>query len=128
MSSILTRRDAIAAFASTAAVTLLTGCSEKSSSAPPPIAANTNAEADALKLLGDIAEDFAHAYPELATSLGVDTGSRAALRSQFSDRSAEGQQRIAAMVRKNLKRAKAIDTSSLTHATRTSVEVVRSAY
>ena len=66
--------------------------------------------------------------PESATSLGVDTGARAALRSQLADRSAEGQQKIAAQVRQDLEKAKAFDVSRLSHATRTSIEVVRSAY
>ena len=44
------------------------------------------------------------------------------------DRSAEGQQRIASQLRRDLERANAFDASGLPHATRTSVEVVRSAY
>ena len=85
-------------------------------------------DADALKLLDDIAENLLRLQPESATSLGVDTGPRAALRSQLVDRSKEGQQRIAKQVRVDLDRATAFDTRGLSHATRTSVEVVRSAY
>jgi len=85
-------------------------------------------DADALKLLDDIAENLLRLQPESATSLGVDTGPRAALRSQLVDRSKEGQQRIAKQVRVDLDRATAFDTGGLSHATRTSVEVVRSAY
>ena len=81
-----------------------------------------------MAMLDQIGENYLRFAPESATSLGVDTGARAALRSQLADRSAEGQQKIASQVRQDLDRAKAIDTSSLTHATRTSVEVVRSAY
>ena len=81
-----------------------------------------------MAMLDQIGENYLRFAPESATSLGVDTGTRAALRSQLADRSAEGQQKIASQVRQDLDRAKAIDTSSLTHATRTSVEVVRSAY
>src|SRR5688572_335512 len=122
----LNRREAIAALASTVAVPLLHGCSETPSSTAPAPAAN--AEADAMAMLDQIGENYLRFAPESATSLGVDTGARAALRSQLADRSAEGQQKIASQVRQDLDRAKAIDTSSLTHATRTSVEVVRSAY
>ena len=50
------------------------------------------------------------------------------MRSQLADRSAAGQQKIASQVRQDLERAKAFDTAALDHATRTSVEVVRSAY
>jgi uncharacterized protein (DUF885 family) len=87
-----------------------------------------DADADALKLLNEIAENLLRLQPESATSLGIDTGARAALRSQLADRSAPGQQRLAGQVRMDLDRAKAFDTNNLSHAMRTSVEVVRSAY
>src|SRR5262245_8425096 len=125
MSSLINRREAIAALASTAALPLLPGCSGEPSSAAPPAA---NAEADALALLERVGENLLRLAPEGATSLGIDTGTRAALRSQLADRSAQGQQHVAAQVREDLERAKTLDTSKLTHAMRTSVEVVRSAY
>ena len=79
-------------------------------------------------MLDQIAENYLRFAPELATSLGVDTGDRAGLRSQLADRSLAGQQAIANQVRQDLERAKAFDISALDHGTRTSVEVVRSAY
>jgi uncharacterized protein (DUF885 family) len=65
---------------------------------------------------------------ESATSLGIDTGVRAALRSQLTDRSEAGKQRIANQVRADLARVNAFDTTGLSHNTRTSFEVVKSAY
>src|SRR3954469_7871417 len=118
-----TRREAIAALASTAALPLMAGCARQGGATPP--ASN---DADALKLLDEIAENLLRLQPEGATSLGIDTGTRAALRSQLADRSAAGQQRLATQVRTDLDRVKAIDTSALSFAMRTSVEVVRSAY
>ncbi len=91
-------------------------------------AALTNTEADARALLDDIGNSLLRLVPETATSLGIDTGTRAELRSQLMDRSAEGQQRIASQLRRDLERANALDASGLPHATRTSMEVVRSAY
>ena len=85
-------------------------------------------EAAAGALLDQIGETYLRFAPESATSLGVDTGARAALRSQLGDRSAEGQQRIANQVREDLERVKTFDSSGLPHATRTSIDVVRSAY
>ena len=127
MSPLLNRREAIAALASTAALPLLQGCSDTPATPPStPPAATT--DADALKLLDEIGENYLRFAPESATSLGIDTGARAALRSQLADRSADGQKKIADQVRKDLDRAKALDVSGLDHATRTSVEVVRSAY
>ncbi len=121
--SLLTRRDIIAALASTAALPLMSACGRAPTALAPGIS-----NANAIKLLDEIAENLLRLLPESATSLGVDTGARASLRSQLADRSAEGQQRIANQLRADLDRAKAFDTSGLAHATRTSVEVVRSAY
>jgi len=126
MSPIMNRREALAALASTATLPLLHGCGNQS--APATTATSADPAADAATLLDEIGENYLRFAPESATSLGVDTGARAALRSQLTDRSAEGQQKIADQVRQDLERAKAFDTSGLDHATRTSVEVVRSAY
>ena len=120
----MNRREALAAIATTAALPLLHGCNAQPASAP--IAKNP--DADALALLDQIGENYLRFAPEGATTLGIDTGARAALRSQLADRSADGQKKIAGIVRQDLERAKAFDTSGLGHATRTSVEVVRSAY
>src|SRR5688572_2653853 len=125
MSPLLNRREALAALASTATLPLLQGCGDGSA---PPAASTAESEADAAALLDQIGESYVRFAPESATSLGIDTGARAALRSQLADRSAEGQQRIASQVREDIERVKAINTSALTHATRTTVEVVRSAY
>jgi len=122
----MNRREAIAALASTATLPLLQGCGESPS--PASTADPRNTEADAIALLDQIAESYVRFAPEGATSLGVDTGARAALRSQLADRSAAGQQKIAAQVRQDLERVKAFDVSGLSYPTRTSIEVVRSAY
>lgn len=127
MSPLLNRREALAALASTAALPLLSGCNSDTPSAAPA-AAKPNTQADALELLDEIGENYLRFAPESATTLGVDTGPRAALRSRLTDRSEAGKQQIASQVRQDLERAKAFDTSALDHATRTSVEVVRSAY
>lgn len=124
MSPRMNRREALTALASTAALPLLPGCGTES---PAPVPAKPT-DQDALALLDQIGESYLRFAPESATSLGIDTGARAALRSQLTDRSAEGQQKIAAQVRRDLERAKAFDTSGLSHAMRTSIEVVRSAY
>ena len=122
----MNRRAALTALASTAALPLLHGCGNQSAPSTPATTAATGA--NAMQLLDEIGENYLRFAPESATSLGVDTGARAALRSQLADRSAEGQKTIAAQVRRDLERAKALDASALDHATRTSVEVVRSAY
>jgi uncharacterized protein (DUF885 family) len=120
---LLSRREAIAAVASTAALPLLSACARDRAPTPPA----TN-DADALALLDAVADNLLRLLPESATSLGIDTGARAALRSQLADRSAEGQQRVAQQIRADLERVNAFNTTGLSHAARTSFEVVRSAY
>jgi uncharacterized protein (DUF885 family) len=113
----------LAALVSAAALPLLSACGR--SGEPMPTRSN---EASALTLLDELAENLIRLSPERATSLGIDTGARAALRSVLADRSAEGQRRLANQLRVDLDRIKAFDTNGLSHATRTTVEVVRSAY
>jgi uncharacterized protein (DUF885 family) len=119
-----TRRDAVAALASAAALPLMSGCAHGRAPAP----AKGTSEADAHALLDRVGDNLLRLSPETATSLGIDTGERAALRSHLADRSVGGQQRLAEQVRADLGKINAINTASLSHATRTSVEVVRSAY
>jgi uncharacterized protein (DUF885 family) len=119
----MSRREAIAALASTAALPLTSGCRSE-----PAVAPAATIEADARALLDELAENLLRLVPETATSLGIDSGARAPLRAQLTDRSAQGQQRIASQLEEDLGRANACDTSGLSHGMRVSVEVVRSAY
>lgn len=118
----LSRRDALAGLAASTALSF-SGASKAFAQA-----ADSAAEAQAKALLDSIAENLLWQSPESATSLGIDKGERAALRSRLNDRSGIGQQRLAQIIRADLARANAIDVSGLSHSTRTSVEVVRSAY
>ena len=120
--SSLTRREVLAGLAATTALPLL--ASEPAFAQ----AANPASEAEASALLDSIAENILKLYPEQATTLGIDKGARAALKSELADRSGIGQQRLAQTIRADLARANAIDVSQLSHSTRTSVEVVRSSY
>jgi len=122
---LFSRREAIAALASTAALPLMSACGRDRPAAA--LAPGTN-EGEALALLDGVADNLLRLVPESATSLGIDTGARAALRSQLGDRSADGQQRIATLLRADLERINAVNTSGLSPAVRTSFEVVRSAY
>lgn len=88
-----------------------------------PLAKLTGAD-----LLDDIAYNLLAHEPERATSLGVDIGRYAPLRSQMEDQSMAGQNAYAATLRADLARVRAADTSTLDPATRTSFEVVESAY
>ena len=117
------RRQAIGVLSAGVATVALPGCTSVVPAGPLPMS-----DAQAGALLDSIGENLLALSPEGATSLGLDTGARAHLRSRLADRSQAGQDRIAAVLRSDLARAQAVDTTGLTHATRTSVEVVRSAY
>ena len=119
----LTRREAFTALGATSALAALPGCTTTLAKAAGPAT-----EAEASALLDSIAENLLWLSPESATSLGIDTGVRAALRSRLADRSQAGHDKLEATLRADLARAEAIDVSAVSHATRTSVEVVRSAY
>ena len=119
----MNRRDVIATLLSAATFPLMSACAHHDAANSTP-----SGDADTLALLNDVGENLTRLFPEVATQLGVDTGPRAALRSQLMDRSAAGRQHIADVVRADLARVNAIDVAKLSHATRTSVEVVRSAY
>src|SRR3989337_1753319 len=123
------RREVIRALASAAALPLVSACGRY------PVPAKTTAitpatpnEASALALLDEIAENLIRLMPEGATSLGIDTEARAALRSLLTDRSAEGQRRIAHQLRGDLARVTAFAARGLSRATPPSFEGVRSAY
>lgn len=113
----VTRRQALAGLGSTSALAL-SGC------ATIPRGSSLNAAA----LLDDVAWNLIEHMPGIATGLGIDVGEKGYLRSQLGDSSAVGQKALADTVKADLARARAVDTSSLDPATRTSFEVVESAY
>ena len=115
-----TRRETLSALAATVATPLLARAT--------PALAEPASEAQANALLSSLAEDLLRLQPTQATSLGIDKASRAAYRYRLEDRSTVGQAQIAATLKADLARAEAVDTNALTFPTRTSIEVVRSAY
>lgn len=124
----LTRRQALAAAAST---TALSACTLRGPAAVASASTGSGVrldEAQATALLDSVAENLLALSPESATSLGIDKGARADARSRLGDRSAAGQARLAAVIRADLARVRAVDISALSPSTRTSIEVVRSAY
>jgi uncharacterized protein (DUF885 family) len=115
-----TRRETLSALAASAAMPIV-------ARATPAFAAPAT-EAQAKALLTSFAENLLRLQPTQATSLGIDKGSRASYRYRLDDRSPVGQARVAATLKADLARAEAIDTTRLSFPTRTSVDVVKSAY
>jgi uncharacterized protein (DUF885 family) len=118
-----TRRQTMAALAASVALPALTKTTP--SFAQGTVTAN-DSEADAL--LDSVAENYLRLSPESATSLGIDIGPRASLRSVLGDHSAAGQRKVAETVKSDLARVEALDESRLSFPVRTTVDVVRSAY
>lgn len=123
---VFSRRQTLATLGLGAATLALGGCAR--GGAINTLSSNGTSTARAGALLDSIAENLLAHSPEGATSLGIDTGTRAAMRGQLADRSATGQKAIADALAADLKRVRAFDASGLDHSTRTSLAVVESAY
>lgn len=119
LSNPVSRRQTLASFGVGAAGLAIAG---------PAAALQTPAKSDAQTLLDSVADNLIALSPEGATSLGIDTGARAAERGKLSDRSAAGQQAVANTLKADLARVRAFDKTGLDHKTRTSLAVVESAY
>lgn len=117
--TVFSRRQTLALLGASSAALALPGCQKVLGSAAP---ADTAAYLDAL------AWQMLELGPEGATSLGIDKGERAALRSRLGDRSAAGQAKVAALLREGLRQAQRLDSPALDQATRTSLAVVKSAF
>lgn len=87
-----------------------------------------NADADALSALDDARDLMLSAYPETPSSLGIDKGELAALKSQLTDRSIEGQAAIAKNVKAMARRLNDIDTKALSPDIALDVDVVGSVF
>ena len=115
----LTRRDWIAgAAASTLTVALPVRAQGDAGAADKAVAATLSRMADAMLLDS----------PETASGLGVDTGARAALKSLLGDRSAAGQRTIVHHLRTHVATLERIDPKPLSPATRTDIDVVKTAF
>lgn len=120
----ISRRQALAGFGATAASLVLPGC------APSPAApgAALPSPGSPQALLDAIAWRLLELDPEQATSLGVDKDEHAALRGRLGDRSPEGIAHKAALLSAELEKVHAVDLTGLDPATRTSFEVVKTAF
>ena len=118
----ITRRQALAGLGATTALTL-SGCATYTAdgtSAPVSLTPD--------EWLDQVGYNLLAHEPERATSLGVDTGSHAALRSQLEDQSPKGQAAYAATLRRDLEMTRAYPRELLDADQLTSFEVVESAY
>ena len=113
----VTRRALLQTTAATAAVTAL-----------PAARAGAAPSEDASRLLDKTTDRILTAYPESASSAGIDSGKYAPLKWKLTDRSPEGQAKIESDARDTLAKLKKIDTSALPADEALNVEVVRTVY
>lgn len=115
---IASRRQFLASTATLAAFPALPACAKS--------AASADTAADAL--LSATAEQLLTSSPESATSLGIDKGERAHLRSMVEDRSMAGRQKVADGLRARIAQLDALDRNALSPVMQTNVDVVRTAF
>ena len=120
----ITRRQALAGLGATTTLAL-TGCATSSVSEAGVLQAR---KIGADRLLEVVAYNLLEHEPERATSLGVDTGQYAALRSRLEDQSPAGQQAFAATLKQDLERVRAFPRDGLDAETVTNLDVVQSGY
>ena len=115
----LSRRRALALLGASSATFALPGCQRALGRTPL---------AGAAEYLDQLAWQMIALAPETATSLGIDKGDYAALRGQLGDRSQAGQAKVAALLREGLKQVEHLQGTAVDPATRTSLDVVKSAF
>ena len=98
------------------------------SSLPVACASKPDGASPEKDILADITSQLLNAYPENATSAGVDVGEFAHLRRLLTDRSPEGQAVIASDVRDTLARLQAIDTDALEPDQALNIDVIRTVF
>ncbi|UOR15463.1 DUF885 domain-containing protein [Qipengyuania aquimaris] len=118
-----TRRQVLAGLGATTALTL-GGCVPT----PRPEGIAAARQIGAKRLLETVAYNLLEHEPERATSLGVDTGRYAYLRSKLEDQSPAGQDAYAATLRQDLERVRDYSREGLDSETVTNLDVVQSAY
>jgi uncharacterized protein (DUF885 family) len=117
---VLSRREVLLGLAATVAI----GRARASATAPAAAPAVESARA----LLDELAWRLLDLDPTEATALGVDTGAHAALRGRLDDRSTAGIEKQRALLVEGLRRVRALRHAQVDAATRTSLEVVESAF
>jgi len=119
----LSRRTLLAT-SSAAAAFAATGCKPKAAPADITPAINEGALKTANAILKQATDLLVTSYPETASGAGIDKDDYAHLKSKLTDRSAEGQAKIASDVRDMAKKLSDIDTAALSESDALNVQVV----
>ena len=116
------RREALALTLSAAAVSAMPAAANAAAKAAP-----AGATAKFSSLLANVAEELLKLSPATATSLGLDSGPRLALKSQWGDGSPKGDAQWAAEVKSILTRLNGIDRAALSPADQIRYDTVKHA-
>ena len=116
------RREALALTLSAAAVSAMPAAANAAAKAAP-----ATATAKFSTLLANVAEELLKLSPATATSLGLDSGPRLALKSQWGDGSPKGDAQWAAEVKSILTRLNGIDRAALSPADQIRYDTVKHA-
>lgn len=122
LTSGMDRRQALALTLSAAAVSAMPAVANAAAKAAP-----ASASAKFSGLLANVAEELLKLSPATATSLGLDSGPRLALKSQWGDGSPKGDAQWAAEVKSILSRLNGIDRAALSPADQIRYDTVKHA-
>jgi len=121
----LSRRTLLQTSAAAAATTAMSLSACDSRTSPPILSEGLRESMDVLQQATDL---MLNAYPETASSMGIDKGQYADLKYKLTDRSPAGQAKIAVDVRAMLRKLKKIDTDNLPTDATLNVDVVRTMF
>lgn len=126
----ITRRKLLIQSGTTALAGLVSACTGTALRVPPSMGetAGDDKQATAQSVLAQATDLLVEAYPETATSAGIDKGKYAHLKSRLTDRTIEGQAAIETNVRRLLAKLNAVDTSALPADQGLDVDVVRTMF
>lgn len=114
----ISRRSLLQSSVATAAIAAL----------PAACAQGEKSSGGANGLLDEATDFILNAYPESASSAGIDTGKYAYLKSQLTDRSPAGQAAIKTQARAMLARLREVDTASLSSDEALNMDVVKTVF
>ncbi|MBO9711818.1 DUF885 family protein [Sphingomonas sp.] len=117
----INRREVLLGAGAGAALTALPACARGSAGAATP-------EAAAQALIDRTAEVLLADNPEGATGLGIDKDKRAKLKARLTDKSPEGQAKIAAHLEATIAEIGRLDTAALSPVMKVNVDVVKTSF
>jgi len=124
----MTRRKLMTTSAAIAASTAFAACDKQAPKEHVTVPLPEPKNAAFNGLMDDVVDFMLTAYPESATSMGLDTGDRKGLKYKLTDRSQAGQDKIEGDVRALLKRLQSVNGTDLSSDDALTLDVVRTQF